>query len=156
LTWDLTISIVGSFASVYGIVLTVRQILEVKSQTESIGNAVKSNTESISKLLSVSDLSKHSQMICEVHSYISEGKWEIAHIRLLEVCAIVAAVKDNCRQFHVDEDLSNSILSKIKGDLRNLNIAVYNSGKIDATIIADHLDETATFLSSLCNKRKNI
>jgi hypothetical protein len=152
----MVISIVGVWVSICGMVLTVHQVLAVKGQTESIERAVKGNTESISKLLTISDLSKHSQMICELHGYINGKKWEIAHLRLLEVCAMVAAIHDNREKYNVDVKVSSSILNNIKGDLKNLNMAVLGLGEIKADIIANHLDETATFLNSLCNRRKNI
>jgi hypothetical protein len=62
----------------------------------------------------------------------------------------------NCDKFDVEEKLSSSILNNIRGDLKNLNMAVRGLGEIKAYIIANHLDETSTFLNSLCNRRENI
>ena len=119
-----------------------------------INEAVAENAKAIDRISHVYDISRHTQMISELHSYLTSGKWELAHLRLVEINLIVSDIKDNYEQFNIDIKDINRLLSWIAEDLRSLNDAIHKSGVVEALTIVNHLEELSPFLNKICNKIK--
>lgn len=151
---DLAITLVGSLLSFTGIILTLMQVYGVRKSTEAINEAVAENAKAIDRISHVYDISRHTQMISELHSYLTSGKWELAHLRLVEINLIVSDIKDNYEQFNIDIKDINRLLSWIAEDLRSLNDAIHKSGVVEALTIVNHLEELSPFLNKICNKIK--
>lgn len=151
---DLAITLVGSLLSFTGIVLTLMQVYGVRKSTEAINEAVAENAKAIERIAHIYDISRHAQMIAELHSYLTSKKWELAHLRLVEINIIMSGIKENYRQFNIELNEINPLLSCIAEDLRSLNDAIHKSSVVDPITIVNHLEELSPFLNKICNKIK--
>lgn len=125
---DSAITLVGSLLSLTGIVVTLMQVYGVRKSTEAINDAVTENSRAIERIAHIYDISRHAQMIAELHSYLTSKKWELAHLRLVEINIIMSGIKENYRQFNIELNEINPLLSCIAEDLRSLNDAIHKSG----------------------------
>lgn len=151
---DSAITLVGSLLSFTGIILTLMQVYGVRKSTEAINDAVTENARAIERIAHIYDISRHAQMIAELHSYLTSKKWELAHLRLVEINIIMSGIKENYRQFNIELNEINPLLSCIAEDLRSLNDAIHKSGVVDPITIVNHLEELSPFLNKICNKIK--
>ncbi len=154
--WDSAVTIAGSILSLTGIVVALMQIRGVKQSTDAINDAVAQNTLAISRIARVYDISRHTQMILEIHSYLKSGKWEMAHLRMVEINMIMTDISENRDLFKIEPKEINRLLSNIAEDLRSLNDAIHRSMEIEAVTIVNHLEEVSPFLNKVCNKIKKI
>lgn len=145
----------GSFASFWGIVLALIQIVGLLDSNEAISTEVAKNRQEISKILSVSDITKHAQMIDEVHQYVIDAKWELAKLRMSDIQIIISEINLNKDKYQNGEE-ARKHLTSIKEDMIDINQAILDSSSISKSTIANHLDEIKLFLTTSCSQLKSI
>lgn len=153
--WAESASYSGSFASVWGIVLVFIQMLGVIKSNLAIEKEVTNTKEQISKMMNISDISRHAQMISELHSYIANEKWELAHLRLLEINVILTTICENKDKYNISYSKLSASTTHVKEDLKALNNAIHNNIRINRSELANHLDELSPILSEICVQLKN-
>lgn len=153
--WGICISISGTILSLTALIIAVIEIYGMKKSNVAVTDAVKSAEKTIQKISNLYDISRHTQMINEIHTFINSEKWELAHLRMVELNAIINNIKNNPATYCVTQsDVAHHVIS-IRDDLRSLNTAINNSGKINKEIILNHLDDIAPFLVVICSKLKS-
>ena len=153
--WTDSASYAGSFASVWGIILVFIQMMGVIESNLAIEEEVTNTKEQISKIMEISDISRHSQMISELHSYVANEKWDLAHLRLLEVNAILTTISENKSKYNITYSKLSASMTHVKEDLKAINDAIHKGIEIDRCEIANHLDELSPILSEICAQLKN-
>lgn len=153
--WVESVSYAGSFASVWGIILVFIQMIGVIESNLAIEKEVAAAKKQISKIMEISDISRHSQMISELHSYLANEKWELAHLRLLEIHAMLTTIFENKNKYSISYSKLSASTTHVKEDLKALNDAIHKDIKIDRSEIANHLDELSPILSEICVQLKN-
>lgn len=154
--WDLCVSIAGTLVSVTALILAVIEINGVKKANVAIKDAVNVNSKAIHRIGNVYDIARHAQMIHEIQGFINAEKWEIAHLRLLELRAILENIKSNIAEYGVELRDIQSHISNVSEDLRSLNKTINKTAMMYPEGILDHLDAVSPFLTSICtNLRKN-
>jgi len=143
-------SIMGTYSSVYGIVVAYFQILSVKETTENTKKKVEDANNRVMKLLSVSDISKAIKIVHEVQNYLLSNKDESSIIRLKDLKSILIQLKYNTEigTLANTSDFTDS-LATISIHMENLNHNLIgsksglNKGKIisDLEIIENQLNE---------------
>ncbi len=89
------ISVIGTFASVFGLIIAYLQILSLKNTSESIETAVDSSIYRLNTLLSVSELAKSKKLIEEIQIMLQHDSYEAALIRLKDLKELLIQTKFN-------------------------------------------------------------
>ena len=76
------LSIIGSIASVLGIIYTLYEIFKIKSTAEAINVAIDNNTNSLSQYTTFKDINVLSTIIDEIEAYARQNKIEPTLIKL--------------------------------------------------------------------------
>ena len=154
LAWENIISLVGSTASVACIVLTLVEISSLRTVADATADAVKQNRYILDNLTNIHDISRHEQMICEAQSYIIAKKWELAHLRMREIHAMIKIIHTDPKIFGLERLEVTKSLTDISDDLRNLNKAITQKCQIEGHIIANHLDAIGPLFTQACHNIK--
>lgn len=143
-------SIMGTYSSVYGIIVAYVQILSVKETTENTRQRVEDANKRVMKMLSVSDISKAIKTVHEIQNYLLSNKDESSIIRLKDLKSILIQLKYNSEigELADSNDFTDS-LATISIHMENLNHNLIgsktglNKGKIisDLEIIENQLNE---------------
>jgi|SRR5690606_9473447 len=143
-------SIMGTYSSVYGIIVAYVQILSVKETTENTKQKVEDANKRVMKMLSVSDISKAIKTVHEIQNYLLSNKDESSIIRLKDLKSILIQLKYNSEigELADSNDFTDS-LGTISIHMENLNHNLIgsktglNKGKIisDLEIIENQLNE---------------
>lgn len=147
--WENSISYAGSFASLATIIVTLTQVYGLSKATDSIREAVDNNNKVISQLLNVEEITRHLEMTKEIRAYLKDSKWEIVHIRMIELVMLANKLANAPDKFQLDAENIRECLKDFKDDLRNLNMTIQNNSGIDGAIIADHLDNYCPILNTV-------
>lgn len=91
------ISIVGSYASLFGIWISYLQIRSVKEIAEITQQSIEQNISEVNQYLSYSDISKTIKIICEIENYILISKLEPALIRMRDLKLALIQISQNGR-----------------------------------------------------------
>lgn len=90
----LWISDIGTIVTILGFAFTIWQIYKIQDTTSKIEEEVKSTQSKIQKVLAISDLSKSSETIKIIYSYLKEGNYEMAHAKIMEINDIIIEIKE--------------------------------------------------------------
>lgn len=149
--YDAIVSIVGSVASLAGILVAVGQIHSVKSRTEEINDTLDKTMTRIEDLNIFADINKHSQFVNEVEEYIRSGKYEQALItykdlkdRLNQLYGYVGN-RDDLKSIH---DKLQKLIDTAGNDVKNLNEIVLRNRSfiIDNVQMTSNLEDVKTFM----------
>lgn len=152
--WTDSISYFGCLGTWLGLIIVFMQTHGIQKSTDAVSEAVETSNKQIMKILSVSDISRHAQMISEIHSYIRAQKWELCHLRMQEILSILADISIHNENYGVTKDDINDKLSTIKEDIRNLNETIIGKSSMDSSYIANNLVELNQFFYSICSRLK--
>jgi hypothetical protein len=158
--WDKTVinlfSLLGTYLSVFGLIVAYLQIRSIKAVAESTNRAVLDTTKKITQLLSVADLAKAIKIVHEVQNYLMQKKLEPALIRLRDLKATLIQMKYNSDL----DSLTNledyqSMINDVSIDLGNLHndITAVKAG-IDISKVNSNLERVETTLTIFENKLK--
>lgn len=150
------ISVIGTFASVFGVLIAYLQILSLKSTSESIGKAVSSSTHRLNTLLSVSDLAKSNKLIEEIQLLLQSDKYTASLIRFkdLKEVLIQANYNKDLREFTTTADYK-SIIVDTSIDINTLNDYILEvKTKINIAKIIANLENTRTKVIEFENELK--
>lgn len=150
------ISVIGSFASTFGIALTYIQIMSVKEISSSINKAVGGAMDELFKAFSISDLSKSSRLAQEIQTLLRTGKIDSSYLRMQDLRFMLIQFKHvKVLESIYDKNEYKSINTNLNIDMSNVNSLLLKNRKgVNLQKICQNLDETVTFLSELENKLK--
>lgn len=150
------ISVIGTFASVFGLLIAYLQIIALKNTSKSIQTAVSDSTHRLNTLLSVSDLAKSKKLIEEIQLMLQHDNFSGSLIRLKDL-------KETLIQTKYNVDLRKLTSSKeYKTIIINTGIDIntvsdYNleiKDKINKGLIIDNLENTRTKIIEFENELK--
>lgn len=88
------VSELSSIITVIAFIITLVQILNLKSTTSKIETEVRATQSKIQKVLAIADLSKSSETIKIIFSYLQQGNYELAHAKITEINDIIIEIKE--------------------------------------------------------------
>lgn len=152
--WTESISYFGCLGTWLGLIIVFIQTHGLQKSTDKVTKAVNTSNQQMMKILSISDVSRHAQMLTEIHSYIRTGKWELCHLRMLEILSILSDISIHNDHYGISKDDINNMISSVKEDIRNLNDSIIGKSSINPSFIANNLVELTQFLDSICSRLK--
>lgn len=151
---ELSISIAGTIISTSALVIAVIEIIGIKEANEAIKTAVEENSKAIQRIGNVYDIARHIQMIFEIHGMINAEKWEMAHLRMLELYTLLGNIKSNIEEYGIEVRDINISIDHIADDLRLINKAMNGYSINYPDQILNHLDEVSPLLNTICTNLK--
>lgn len=154
---DDMISIIGSIASIAGIVFAIWQIHSLKSKTEAVSKALKDARMDMSNLTIFAEINKHSQFINEIENYIRNDRFNEALITykdLKEKLSVLSGYIKNKSDYSEEHNSLKVLVDSAGGDIKTITALVIKSDSVLITIdketviynlekIKSFLDETA-------------
>ena len=150
------ISVIGTIASLLGLILAYIQILSIKDTAIRTREAVEESITRVNEILSISELSKGIKNIGLAQNSIKNRKYDHAEILMKELKGLLIQAK------HVRELSNKTSTTEFQGLLMNLGIDLNNLRQLESNdgIEIDHfkilsnLDEVSSVLIDLENKLK--
>lgn len=151
-----TISIYGTYASIFGLIIACVQIFSIKKISEITKNEVNLTQRRISQIVSVSELSKANKIVQEIQNFISTDKHELGLLRMRDLKEIVIQSKCSSDLHKLTETPEyNEIIQKLSEDLNNMSEFVRNKKKINFSIINKNLESISTTILNYENNIKS-
>ena len=150
------ISLLGTYISIYGILLAYLQILSLRQLTLKTQEAVKTSSESIQRVLSVAELSKIKKLIEEIQQYLHNDNFNGSVIRMNDL-------KENLIQNkyvpqlarHTSTKHYREVISNTGVDINTLNDKVSKPQVIiDKSIIMRNLEKAKSTILEFENELK--
>jgi len=135
-------SIIGTYASIYGIVVGIIQIVSIKENVKLTKIEVFQTVNKIDSIFTISELASSIKLIEEIHAYMLAKKYQMALIRLRDL-------KKNVIENSYKHSELNKIIPLITTDINNLMKLVYEETQIKEEIIRENLEKTSTILIKL-------
>jgi hypothetical protein len=158
---DSIISIIGTVASLCGIVEALWQIHSLKSRTKAVQDALNNARDEMSNLTIFAELNKHSQFVNEIQNYVRMEQFSEALITYKDLkekltvlsgyIRVKVGYEDECEALRILVDTAG-------GDLKTLNSVVINSVvtlySVDKEDVVNNLEKIKTFLDNTAGKLK--
>lgn len=158
--YDAIISIIGSVASLSGILVAIGQIHSVKSRASDIKTALDDARTQMENLNIFADINKHSQFIDEIEEYIRSGKYEQALITYKglkdRLNQLFGYIENRGDLLEIHKQLQG-LLDSAGNDVKTLHeIALRKSSfMVDNVQLTKNLEEIKTFLERTSGKIKS-
>ncbi len=150
------VSIVGTYASVFGLIIAFIQILSIKRISEATKNEVLQTQKRLSQIISVSELSKANKIIQEIQHFISTDKHELGLLRMKDLKEIIIHYKCSSDLYGLTKTAEyNEIIQKISDDLSNLSDFAMRNKKANFSIMNQNLEDISTIILNYESKIKN-
>ena len=153
------ITVLGTYLSLLGIVISYFQIKSVKDINEKTKTAIEKSLQRLNQLVVVADLSKAIKIIDEIQQYIVHEYYQIALIRMKDLKSILIQAKHNEEANKLIEYESFCInLNELIVDIKNMHefTTGYKKTSLNFSKIANHLEDLSTTLTAFEHKLKNI
>lgn len=92
-----TITFIGILASIFGLLLTLKQLQSISDITEQTRKAVEENKKIVSKIWSVEDLSAVIKEIALVQHHLLDNEYHFSMIRIMDIRMKVTDMVNNER-----------------------------------------------------------
>ena len=150
------ISIIGTYASVFGLIIACIQIFSLKRISEATKIEVLLTQKRLSQVISVSELSKANKIIQEIQHFISTDKHELGLLRMKDLKEIIIHYKCSSDLYGLTKTAEyNEIIQKLSDDLKNLSDFVMKSKKANFSIMNQNLETISTTILNYESKIKN-
>lgn len=150
------ISVLGSYASLLGILIAYKQIKSVKEISKITKQSVEDNVAEVNQYLSYSEISKTIQVVSEIENYIQVSRCESALIRMKDLKLALIEISSNFRV--VKEESNLPMLKKnitVLGlDINNIYAYITEGVEVDFKVINQNLENIATVLAQLQSELK--
>jgi hypothetical protein len=153
------ITVLGTYLSLLGIVISYFQIKSVKDINEKTKTAIEKSLQRLNQLVVVADLSKAIKIIEEIQQFILQKNYAIVLIRMKDLKSILIQAKHNEEANKLIEYESFCInLNELIVDIKNMHefTTGYKKTSLNFSKIANHLEDLSTTLTAFEHKLKNI
>lgn len=149
--------VLTSTASIIGVVISIIELVGVKSKAEAINESVAKTKEEISKYVNYADVKGMTNIIDEIEAHLHADKYESALLKMKEL-------KDKVSEYHgyiknrKDKEVNlielTKIIQKIGIDVNTLHNNIDENGVVDKETIFMNLENTKDVLSKVSGQLK--
>lgn len=147
-------TLLGFYVSIYGLVVTLWQIIALQNITKSTQSAVAQTREKIEQILSISDIAKIVTTIRLIEEYINSEKYELAKLRLCDVKDFMMRV-EFIGKIELDIEEFGRLKKRVEIDLNSIDKQLSNKARLDKIIFCQDMEEIASMLSRIENQLKS-
>lgn len=150
------VSVVGSVASLFGLIIAILQISSLKKIAEETNRAVEETKAELIQSISISDVSKAIKLIEQIQMYAGNKKFEAAHLRLQDLRILLIQFKGNAQSVRLnDKGKYDDLLADLGIHISNLYNTIFMKEKsINIVVLNQTLEDVAAILASLENELK--
>lgn len=150
----LIVTYVGLFVSVYGVILTLLQVMKIKKTTDATEEAVISTRKQMNLVLSVSDTAKHVANIRFIKECITNDKLELARIRLSDVKDFMGRI-GYIDDLEYDKSKYKKLINSLEANLNSIEQKINANQEVDKLVFCKDIERVATFLIDVENNLKS-
>ena len=144
----------GLWVSVYGVFITLVQILKVKKTTEATDQAIKDTRAKMDLILSVAEVSKHVVNLRFIKECVTNNKMELARLRLGDVKDFMSKI-GYIEDLRYDKSSYKRLINSLEININSLEQEINQTQKVDKNVFAKDIESVATFLIEVENKLKS-
>jgi len=152
------ISIIGSVASLAGILVAIYQVWQLSTRTAAVESALNTAKERLAGITIFSDINSHSQFIREIQVYIRSNKHEEALVTYKDLkerlCKLLGYIEGRDELKDQYETLK-MLVGDAGNDVNNLNKIVMKTSSspfMDTVKMVDNLENIKTLLDTTSGK----
>lgn len=152
------ISGVGSVASVYAILMTLWQLIQVKTAAEAAKDAVEKKTKEMEAFIAFAEVNRHIEVTNTVTAYLAANQEEAAAIKIEQLKEELINLKQNGDLSTSDYKTANIYVIKLGTDVSAIRKKIAGLSELDTDMVISHVTDVCTFLQEVSSKirRTNI
>lgn len=146
---DLIIANIGTFTSIYALVMTFVQMKAVLLKAEETDKIINKTMQRYDQLLSLEDIAKYIEIAKNITKDINSDKYEIAQLKLENLKEVILKLK---KTDIIDEKIQsqyNNTLIKASENLSSLNDCFAKNSSINKIKFSQNSEVIVTFLIEL-------
>lgn len=144
----------GLWISIFGVILTLIQVMKIKKTTDVTEEAVKSTRKQMNLVLSVSDTAKHVANIRFIKECITNDKLELARIRLSDVKDFMGRI-GYIDDLEYDKSKYKKLINSLEANLNSIEQKINANQEVDKLVFCKDIERVATFLIDVENNLKS-
>lgn len=150
------VSIAGTAASLFGLILVWVQVGRLKSLAEESDRATKQTKDQLMSFLAAIDIGKALKVVQETQIYNRGKKYELSIVRMQELREILIFVRNHPRySTSIDTKHFNKLIGRTSVDICSMEKSVFNRDEnIDPVFLNANLDSILAALNDLQSKVK--
>lgn len=144
----------GLWISIFGVILTLIQVMKIKKTTDATEEAVISTRKQMNLVLSVSDTAKHVANIRFIKECITNDKLELARIRLSDVKDFMGRI-GYIDDLEYDKSKYKKLINSLEANLNSIEQKINANQEVDKLVFCKDIERVATFLIDVENNLKS-
>ena len=151
------VSIIGTFLTLFGIIVAYLQILSLKHAAKATKKAVTNSIKKINQISLISDLSKSAASVEEIQSHIRAEDYKSALLRYTDIKSTLIKAKHNIDLKNSHQSTIKKVISTSTLDIESLNTLIDNSDSdlVETTQLIGNLHTIESMLMDFENELKN-
>ena len=145
------ISIFGTVASIYGIILTLYQLYHLTSQTKAIKKELDKKSEETNRLLSYGALESQEHMLRSLTIYLGAKQYAIIESQLQDVKKTLLQISDEPTLKFIVEGNLKLLIQEIGMDIVSVNEKWRMGRELNESVLLKHNGEIITILQQASN-----
>jgi hypothetical protein len=146
------ISIYGTLISIFGLGITLKQILSVKNISKATQEAINIQKRKSSQIQLITDVPRNIRIMRDVQGYLKHNELDIALMRLRDIKEFIESLKG--ADWDINHSSYASHLNKLETDIRDIDRAICKNEKIGISKIIANLEKFVTVLIGMENNLK--
>lgn len=150
------ISGVGSVASLYGILITLWQVSQVKKVATAASEAVDRKLGEIDSLMVFADVKRNIEICNSINIYLTAGEYEAASIKIEQLREVLVNLKQSKQLQENDLKTASYHTMNLGTDLQSIRKQIIGIGILEVDVVFLHVSKVCNFLEEVSSKIKRI
>ncbi len=150
------ISGVGSVASIYGVLVALWQLRQIKSTADAAKEAAEKKSAELDAFVSFADVNRYIEVAKRIPAYLTyKNQYEAAIIYMEQLKEELIDVKRNQYIDGNDIKLADSYVLKLGTDIGSIRKQIVGVNSLDVEMVITHVSNICTFLQEISSKIKD-
>lgn len=150
------ISGVGSVASLYGVIITLWQVSQVKKVAIAASDAVDKKLEEIDSFMEFADVKRHIEICKSIIIYLTNEEYEAAIIKIDLLREALVNLRLSKDLQGADVDTATSHILNLATDSQSIRKHIVGTAQLDVDLVFSHISNVCNFLEDISSKIKRI
>jgi hypothetical protein len=143
--WKDLFSIVGSVASIQGVIIALIELKKVKTSTE----AAMEKLCEVARLFSYADIERHIEMCSYISVCLINDQYEAAALRMSDLKKLLCEMKSNETKVSQRSQNIQDLIRSIGVDIEAVRGKTQYNEKLDIKLIQKHVNSVSTLLQEV-------
>lgn len=149
------VAIIASAASIVGVVISICEVVGLKTKTEVVTQSLNKARSDIEKFLTFSEFNELSKQIDEIEAYLRNNSLELVLIKQKELKDKLCVLRGYLKRTSLENDFEQKLNLYIKSigiDVQTIHNAITQSSPIDSSVVNKNLE----FIKELLNEMSGL